>query len=141
MWIVDDIRHWAKCLLVVLVAPLLAACDAEELVTLGALEIDEVTSDAIHCHFEVSGGMPMDCGFYYATTKVGVESWTASKVQGSYAVRDIQGMIEGLKPNTTYFVRGYVMTVRGRICTETLSVKTTLRTPQGDDNRYPDIDY
>ena len=141
MWIVDYMKRWAKCLATLLVTLLLAACDAEELVTLGTLEIDEVTSDAIHCHFEVSGGMPMDCGFYYATTKVGVESWTASKVQGSYGVREIQGMIEDLKPNTTYFVRGYVMTVRGRVYTETLSVKTTLRMPQADDNKYPDIDH
>lgn len=141
MWIVNDIKHWAKCLLVVLVAPLLAACDTEELVTLGALEVDEATSDAIHCHFEVSGDLPFDCGFYYATTKVGAESRTASKVQGSYGLQNVHGLIEGLNPNTTYFVRGYVMTVRGRVYTETLPVKTNLRTPQGDDNRYPDIDY
>lgn len=120
---------------------LLAACDAEELVTLGTLEVDEVTSDAIHCHFEVKGDLPSDCGFYYATTKIGVESWTASKVKGNYGLRDIRGVIEGLSPSTTYFVRGYVMTSRGRVCTETLSVKTTLRTPQADDNIYPDIDY
>ena len=141
MWIVNDMKRWAECLLFVLLVPLLAACDAEELVTLGTLEVDETTGDAIHCHFEVSGDMPMDCGFYYATTKVGVESWTASKVRGRYGLREVQGVIEGLNPNTTYFVRGYVMTVRGRVCTETLPVKTTLRTPQADDNKYPDIDY
>ena len=138
---VKDIKHWVRGLLVVLVTSLLSACDVEDIVTLGPLNINEVTSDAIHCSVEVSGEMPFDCGFCYATTKIGAESSTASKVKAIYRQHDISGTIEGLKPNTTYFVRGYVMTVRGRICTETLSVKTTLRTPQGDDNRYPDIDY
>jgi hypothetical protein len=70
-----------------------------------------------------------------------VESWTASKVAGTYGVRGVSGVIENLAPNTVYFVRGYVMTIRGRVYTETLSVKTAMRAPQADDNQYPDIDY
>lgn len=137
---VNDIKNLMQCMRVMLVTLLLAACDAEEIVTLGPLEIDEVTSDAIYCRFEVSGDIPVDYGFCYATTKIGAESWTASKVQGDYAQRDVAGVIEGLSPNTTYFVRGYTMTIRGRVYTETLSVKTTHRTPQAGDNEYPDIE-
>ena len=130
-----------RCLSLALAAWLMVACDVEEVITLGPLKIDEVTGDAIHCSVEVSGEMPFDCGFCYATTKIGAESLTASKVKGTFGLRDITGVIDGLAANTTYFVRGYAMTMRGRIYTETLSVKTTLRTPQINDNVYPDIDY
>lgn len=140
MWGVNDIKCMMRCMRAMLFTLLLVACDAEETVTLGPLKIDEVTSDAIYCRFEVSGDIPVDCGFCYATTKNGAESWTASKVQGDYGLRDVTGVIEGLQPNTTYFVRGYTMTFRGRVYTETLSVKTTLRTPQVNDNEYPYID-
>ena len=138
---VKDIHRLMRGLLVVLVTSLLSACDVEEAVTLGALHVDEVTSDAIHCRVEVSGEMPFDCGFCYATTKIGAESSTASRVKATYRLHDICGAIEGLTPNTTYFVRGYAMTMRGKIYTETLSVKTAPRAPQTGDNMYPDIDY
>lgn len=138
---VNHIRHWMQCFPLVLAAWLLVACDAEEAITLGPLKINEVSGDAIHCSVEVCGDMPFDCGFCYATTKIGAESLTASKVKGTYGLRDITGVIDGLASNTTYFVRGYAMTIRGRIYTETVSVKTTLRTPQVNDNVYPDIDY
>lgn len=127
-------------LMALLATLLLVGCDAEDTLTLGPLEV-EVEGDAIHCCFEVMGDTPFDCGFCYATTKVGVESWTASKVAGTYGVRGVSGVIENLAPNTVYFVRGYVMTIRGRVYTEILSVKTAMRAPQADDNQYPDIDY
>lgn len=130
----------AGCLVLLLATLLLVGCDAEDTLTLGPLEV-EVEGDAIHCCFEVMGDTPFDCGFCYATTKVGVESWTASKVAGTYGVRGVSGVIENLAPNTVYFVRGYVMTIRGRVYTEILSVKTAMRAPQADDNQYPDIDY
>lgn len=124
-----------------LMVALFASCDPEELVTVGELIIDEVTGDAIHCHFEVQGDASRDCGFCYATTKTEAESWEANKVIGTYGLRDVSGVIEGLEPATTYFVRGYVMTVRGRAYTNMVSVKTTLRIPQVGDNHYPGIDY
>ena len=123
-----------------LAAWLMVACDVEEVITLGPLKIDEVTGDAIHCSVEVSGEMPFDCGFCYATTKIGAESLTASKVKGTYGLRDITGVIDGLAANTTYFVRGYAMTTRGWIYSDIVSVKTTTRPPQSNDNKYPDID-
>ena len=141
MWIVDDIRRWGCRMAMLFVATLFAACDAEELVTVGELIIDEVTDNAIHCHFEVQGNASRDCGFCYATTKTMAESWEANKVIGTYGLRDVSGTIEGLEPATTYFVRGYVMTVRGRVYTNMVSVKTTLRIPQVGDNHYPEIDY
>lgn len=140
MWGVNDMKCLMRCLRAILATLLLVACEAEEIVSLGPLKIDEVTSDAVYCRFEISGDIPVDCGFCYATTKIAAESWTASKVQGDYGQGDVMGVIEGLQPNTTYFVRGYTMTVRGRVYTETLSVKTTLRTPQAGDNEYPDIE-
>ena len=136
----ETIRKTGRWVLLLIVA-LLTSCDAEELVTLGTLSIDEATSNAIHCRFEVIGDTPFDCGFCYATTKVGAESWTASKVPGTYELQGISGVIENLEPNTVYFVRGYAMTIRGRVYTETLSVKTTARAPLPGDNQYPDIDY
>lgn len=141
MWDVDNLRFKAWHLMVLLGGLLLGACDAEEFVTLGTLEVRAVTDNAIHCSIEVEGEMPVDCGFCYATTKIGAESWTASKVKGSCEQYTISGVIEGLAPLTTYFVRGYAMTVRGRVYTPTISVRTTFRTPQADDNEHPDIDY
>ena len=140
MWGFNETRHKAGCLVLLLATLLLAGCDAEDTLTLGPLEV-EVEGDAIYCSFEVMGDTPFDCGFCYATTRVGVESWMAIKVPGTYGLRGISGVIENLEPNTVYFVRGYAMTIRGRVYTETLSVKTTMRAPQADDNQYPDIDY
>ena len=141
MWSVNNIKNWVKQLTILSTILLFAACDAEEIITLGPLEIDDVTGDAIYCSVEVSGEMPFDCGFCYATTKIGAESLTASKVKGTYGLRDISGVIDGLESNTTYFVRGYAMTIRGKVYTETVSVKTTIRIPQADDNKYPEIEY
>ena len=138
---VKDIKYGLCGLMVVLFTSLLSACDVEDVIALGALEIDKVTSDAIHCNIDIDGDIPFDCGFYYATTRIGVESKSASKVEATHEAHGISGVIDGLIPNTTYFVRGYAMTTRGWIYSDIVSVKTTARPPQSNDNKYPDIDY
>ncbi len=139
MWNVDDMKRWLGRLPLLLMAMLLFACEVEDTVTLGPLEIGEVTGETIRCRFGVDGDTPIDYGFYYGTSMDEVEDGTADKVKGSYGLQGIDGVIDGLEPNTVYSVKGYVMTIRGRVCTEIVSVRTTSRAPQADDNEYPDI--
>ena len=141
MWNVDDMKRWLRHLPLLLMAMLLGACELEETVTLGPLGIGEVTSETIRCRFGVDGDTPIDYGFYYGTSLDEVEDGTSDKVKGSYGLQGIEVVIDGLQPNTVYSVKGYVMTIRGRVCTDIVSVRTTSRAPYADDNIYPDIVY
>ena len=142
MWIVDKIKLQILRLSIIFAAMALFSCKAEEqTLTLGPLVVDNITSDAIHCSVEVTGGIPIDYGFYYATSKAEAEKITAKKVKGIYDFIQFNASLEGLESNTTYYIRAYAMNMRGRVYTETIEVKTLTRMPEANDNQYPDIDF
>lgn len=138
MWYVNRIKKiWALQFL--LATLFLVACNTEEPPTLGTLIVNDVTSDVIQCCVAVSDATPDDYGFYYATSKSEAEKATANKVKGTYNSNYINGSIERLTPNTVYYIRAYAMNVSGRVYTKTIEVRTLPRTPQSNDNKYPDI--
>lgn len=140
MWNVNRIRQHVCLLPVMLATILLSACSLEESLTLGALVISEVTDNAVHCSVAVDGAIPIDCGFYYATSKEEVQKNSAKRVRGTCILSEINGTIEGLSPNTTYHIRAYAMNIRGKVYTETVEVKTSTRLPDSSDNEYPGIE-
>lgn len=127
-------------LLAVVLSLLFAACGEGVRPVLGELVVDSVTGDAIHCHVEVVDGVPDDYAFYYATTKSEVEKNNASRVRGTWDAAVLSAGIEGLRPNTTYYIRAYAMNLYGRVYTATISTRTLPREPMMDDNEYPTID-
>ncbi len=142
MWTVDRIKQQILRLPIMLAAMTLFSCEIEEQpLILGPLVVEGTTSDAIHCSVEVIGGIPIDYGFYYATSTDKVEKLTANKIKGTYDFTNINGNFEGLKANTTYYIRAYAMNMRGRIYTETIEAKTLPRMPEANDNQYPDIEF
>lgn len=141
MWNVDDMKRWFGRFPFLLATVLLFACELEEPLTLGKLVVDEVTGNAIHCHVDVSGTVPDDYGFYYATSKDEVLSVKAGKVEGTYSEGVISGVIERLAPYTTYYISAYAMNTSGRRTTQIVAVTTPFGMPAPDDNVYPDIVY
>lgn len=141
MWNVDDTKRWLRRLPLLLVTMLLGACELEEPLVLGELVIDEVTGTAICCHVAVSGMAPDDCGFYYATSKSEAEKSDAKRVEAIYSQQAMSGVIQGLLPHTTYYIRAYAMNMFGRKTTQTVAVTTQYGVPGPDDNVYPDIVY
>lgn len=141
MWNVDGMKRWLRRLPFLLVATLLFTCELEDPLALGELVVDEVTGDAIYCHVAVSGMAPDDYGFYYATSKSDVEKNDATKVPGTYSQEAVIGVIEGLKPYTTYYIKAYAMNMFGRRTTQTVAVTTQFGVPGAGDNEFPDIVY
>ncbi len=137
MFTVDGITKRLLGAIFVLPLLLLFSCEREEKPRLGTLIIEHVTHDAISCQVEVLGGEVIDYGFYHATTKEAAEKSGAPKEKGTRSGGVLKATIGGLKANTTYYIRAYGMNSSGRTYTETLSVKTTSRTPMVDDNDYP----
>ncbi len=121
----------------------LSSCDTEqsvgvgELPVLGTVVVDEVTTDAIVCHVEVTEGDVVDCGFYYGTSKVNVANGKADKVMGNYSASVIQGEITGLAPNKEYYIMAYGVNAAGTGVTELVKAKTLSCTPSVDDNKHP----
>lgn len=134
---VDNIMKRLLAAIFALPLLLLFSCESEEEPQLGALIIEHVTHDAISCQVEVVSGEVIDYGFYYATTKEAAEKSGAPKEKGTRSGGVLKATIGELKANTTYYIRAYGMNSGGRTYTETLSVKTTSRTPMVDDNDYP----
>lgn len=115
------------------------SCDTEVPPVLTATIADSVTVDAIYCHTTVIEGGVEDCGFYYGTSKSSVSNSKAEKVQATHSANVINGVITGLKPNTTYYIMGYAMNEKGQGSTEIVTVKTLDGSPEADDNGYPGI--
>ena len=132
MWNVDKIKQQIRILPFMFLALSLFACDIEEPLALGTLTVTDITASSIHCSVSINNQMPSICGFYYSTSKSDVEKKIADS---------INGIIEGLKPNTTYYIRAHAMNFSGKTYTEVVAVKTLTRTPESDDNIYPDIDF
>ena len=140
MWDANKIKRYTYLFSAMLATTLFFACNAEEPLTLSTPIVSEVTDNAIHCSVTVDGAIPIDCGFYYATSKEEAEKISANKVRGTYLLNEISGIIEGLNPNTTYYVRGYAMNIRGKAYSETIEIKTATRAPESNDNEYPIIE-
>lgn len=140
MWIVDRGMKFRFGVLVAVSVMLFTACEKGERPVLGELVVDSVAFDAIYCHVDVAEGAPDDYAFYYATTKGVVESNKATYVEGDYREGMLCAAIEGLKPNTVYYIRAYAMNSNGRTYTETISEKTQARFPEMDDNDFPAVD-
>ena len=141
MWSVDKIKKQIRILPFIFMALSFYACDVEEPLTLGTLTITDVTASSIHCSVSISNQMPSVCGFYFSTSKSDVEKKIADNINGiMYGVEEFSGIIEGLQPNTTYYIRAHAMNFSGRAYTEVVAVKTLTRTPESNDNIYPDID-
>ena len=141
MWSVDKIKKQIRILPFIFMALSFYACDVEEPLTLGTLTITDVTASSIHCSVSISNQMPSVCGLYFSTSKSDVEKKIADNINGiMYGVEEFSGIIEGLQPNTTYYIRAHAMNFSGRAYTEVVAVKTLTRTPESNDNIYPDID-
>lgn len=115
------------------------SCDKEVPPVLTATIADSITVDAIYCHTTVIEGGVEDCGFYYGTSKNNVNTGKSEKVQAVHSASVVSGTITGLKPNTTYYVRGYAMNEKGQAFTDIISVKTLEQSPDAGDNLPPGI--
>ena len=115
------------------------SCDKEVPPVLTATIADSITVDAIYCHTTVIEGGVEDCGFYYGTSKNNVNTGKSEKVQAVHSASVVSGTITGLKPNTTYYVRGYAMNEKGQAFTDLISVKTLEQSPDAGDNPPPGI--
>lgn len=115
------------------------SCEKEVPPILTATIADSVTVDAVYCHTTVLEGGIEYCCFYYGTSKSSVTNSKSEKVQAVHVASIINGVITGLTPNTTYYIKGYAMNEKGLAETEVISVKTLARMPGADDNTYPDI--
>ena len=74
--------------------------------------------------------------------KMTLKKKIAESIDGiMYGVEEFSGIIEDLRPNTTYYIRAYAMNFSGRTYSEIVAVKTLTRTPESNDNVYPDIDF
>ena len=140
MWDISRIKQHTHLLPIALATLFLFACNTEEPLMLSTPIVSKTTDNTIHCSVRVDGAIPIDCGFYYATSKEEAEKISANKVRGTYLLNEISGVIEGLSPNTTYYIRGYAMNVRGKTYSETIEIKTYTRTPDANDNEYPSIE-
>ena len=121
----------------------LTSCDQiltqkEETPVLGKIIFDRVTADSIVCHVEVTSGEVVDCGIYYDTSKRNVTNSTSKKVEGVYADGIIQCEIAGLAANKKYYIKVYGMNETGISETEVAEKMTQPRTPEADDNKYPE---
>lgn len=121
----------------------LTSCDQiltqkEETPVLGKIIFDRVTADSIICHVEVTGGKVTDCGIYYDTSKRGVTNSTSKKVEGEYDDGVIQCELAGLTANKKYYIKVYGMNETGISETEVAEKTTLSRTPEADDNKYPE---
>ena len=105
---------------------------------LGEVIFDRVTADSIVCHVEVTGGDVTDCGIYYDTSKRGVTNSTSKKVEGVYDSGIIQCELSGLTANKKYYIKVYGMSEAGFGETEVAEKMTQPRTPEADDNKYPE---
>lgn len=115
------------------------SCTTEVAPVLTATFVDSVAVDAVYCHTTVTEGSVDDCGFYYGTSKNSVSNNKSEKVAATHSASVISGVITGLTPNTTYYVKGYAMNERGKTSTEMISVKTLTRSPGAGDNLHPGI--
>lgn len=142
MWNVDKIKQQIRILPFMFMALSFFACDLEEPLALGTLTVTDVTASSIYCSVSINNQMPSVCGFYYSTSKNDVEKKIAESINGiMYGVEEFSGIIEDLRPNTTYYIRAYAMNFSGRTYSEIVAVKTLTRTPESNDNVYPDIDF
>ena len=133
------IRH-IRLIPLALITALWCGCEVEDTVMLGTPVADQVTATTIDCHVAISGtAIPIDCGFYYGTSKDDVERYRAEKVKGLFLIDGFSATIEDLSPNTTHYIMGYAMNIRGRAYTETIEVTTPARAPEHTDNNYPGI--
>lgn len=105
---------------------------------LGEVIVDRVTADSIVCHVEVTGGEVTDCGIYYDTSKRGVTNSTSKKVEGVYDDGIIRCELAGLAANKKYYIKVYGMNEAGISETEVAETTTLSRTPEADDNKYPE---
>ena len=124
---------WSALLLCV------TSCVQLEPPTIGAITIDKVTSDGITCSVTVEGDEIADCGFYYGTSKLNVTNNKGSKVQSTLSAGSFSAVITDLKPNTTYYIKGYAMNEAGEATTAIVDVKTSANVPEADDNKYPEV--
>lgn len=114
------------------------SCEVGESPLIGAIVIDETTSNAITLHVDIEAGEVTDCGIYYGTSKVRVTNGTSDQIKGECSGTSIQGKITGLAPNKEYYLRVYGMNEFGRCETEVVKVRTLSRTPSIDDNKHPE---
>lgn len=117
----------------------MSSCSTEVPPVLTATIADSITVDAVYCHTTVTEGSVEDCGFYYGTSKSSVNNGKSEKVQATHSASVISGVITGLKPNTTYYIKGYAMNEKGQGSTEMITVKTLTRSPEAGDNLHPGI--
>lgn len=121
----------------------LTSCDQihiekKEAPVLGKIIVDRVTADSIVCHVEVTGGDVTDCGIYYDTSKRKVTNSTSKKVEGVYDDGIIRCELAGLAANKKYYIKVYGMNETGISETEVAEKTTLSRTPEADDNKYPE---
>ncbi len=116
-----------------------SSCTIEVPPVLTAIVVDSITVDAVYCRIAVTEGSVDDCGFYYGTSKNSVSTNKSEKVQAIHSASEISGVITGLTPNTTYYIKGYAMNEKGKANTEMIAVKTLTRSPEVGDNLHPGI--
>ena len=115
----------------------MTSCEKEVVPVLASIVESDVTERSIACQCVVTEGGIEDCGFYYGTSKSSVTNRKSKKIQGTFDGECINGVIEGLEPNTTYYIMGYGMNEKGEGLTGVLSVKTASRVPGAGDNPFP----
>jgi|GEM_PF-6126121 len=116
-----------------------SSCTVEIPPVLTAIVVDSITVDAVYCRIAVTEGSVDDCGFYYGTSKNSVSNNKSEKVAAIHSASEISGVITGLTPNTTYYIKGYAMNEKGKANTEMIAVKTLTRSPEVGDNLHPGI--
>ena len=115
------------------------SCDELEAPVLGEIVVGDLSSNSITCSVAVDGGDIAESGFYYGTSKLSVTNDKASKAQATLSDGSLSTVINGLKPNTTYYIKGYAMNSAGRAMTVVVEVKTLANVPGADDNPYPEV--
>lgn len=130
-----------KFLYSLFVASLLVACESDVVPVLGTLSVvvDENNPEVVACSVEVIEGSVADCGFYYGTSKNSVSTGKATKAVGAYDGSAVHGELEGLAPNTTYYIKAYAINEKGVANSEMVQVKTAVYTPGEGDNEYPNV--
>ena len=116
----------------------MASCEKVLPPSLKMLTVDDVTESTIVCSCELAEGSVEDAAFYYGTSKNSVANMKSGKVPATVDGMVIRGEVTGLKPNTTYYIMGYGMNEKGQSTTAVETVKTASRTPQPNDNLYPE---
>ena len=133
-------NYMKKFLFSLFVASLLVACEKEVIPVLGTLSvtIDENNPEVVTCSVEVTEGAVAECGFYCDKSKNKVVTGDKdAKVTGSYVAPAIQGEIEGLTANETYYIKAYATNEVGVGYSEIVKIKTAARMPGAGDNQYP----